>query len=697
MKKLLAIVGGILVLLIVVAVAVPFLVPTETYKNQVQKQVQAATGRDLSIAGDVGFSLLPSTTLTVNKLALSNPEWAQEDYLARLDSLKVKVDPWALFGGELKVQSFVLQNPVIQLEIGKDGTPSWQFGTSDGAEASGDGGGGGSMPLQDITLKDVRLANGEVVYFDARSGVRHRVTNVNASLALQTLDGPFSADGSLAYNGETLDVALDTGPPRGLLAGKPTDVTLSLESEPITLSYDGSVTQGSPQKLEGEIDVAIPSMQNLAAWAGQPLDASEDTFQTFELAGSVKGTGQRYSFDADRIVFDKIEGNGELGVDLGGPKPSVAGELNLARLDVTPYMPPPTEPATDGADGGGGDDSAPPPRTEWSDAPIDVSALGMANVDFDLSVESIKAREIEVGKSALSVRLLEGELVADLTELRLYEGRGTGRVRVDSRPDVPAFNMVFDLKDVAARPLLADAAGFERLEGTGNIRFDVTGKGRSQKAIVNNLNGDGAVRFTDGAIVGLNLAKMVRNVGNAFTGDGGTQKTDFAELAGTFTIRDGVLRNDDLVMLNPLLRIRGEGMSDIAARTVDYRVTPKAVASLQGQGGDVTESGVAVPVIIEGPWHDIGYRPDLESVMKDVIKDPAKVKKSAKDALGKLKEGGGGIGDTLKGLTGSGGASEAGDAAGSSTSQGASQEGDGDGNVKDKVEDAKDKLKGLFE
>jgi AsmA protein len=689
MKKVLAIVGGVIVLVIAAAVIIPFLIPTETYKAQVKKQVEAATNRDFSIAGDVGLSLLPSTELTVNKVAFGNAEWAGPEPMARLGSLRVKVDPWALISGNLKIQSFVLQEPIIQLAVNKDGTPNWQFGTGGGADkTTTDGGGtGAGAPLQDISLEDVRLVNGRVTYDDKATGATYQLTNVNLSLALESLDAPFSGDGTMTYNGEPIDIDLETGPPRRLINAEQTDVTANVESKHIKLKYDGTLTNAQPQKLDGQVDLTIPSVKKLAAWVGEPIAASEGTLETFAIKGDVRATGPRYAFTANSIQFDKIDGKGALTIDLGGAKPNLTGELQVGRLDVTPYMPPPTEEgeaAAEGADGG----TAP---TEWSDEEIDVAALKAANVDFDLQVESIKARDIEVGQSALAVRLKDGKLTADLTKLALYDGSGTGTLLVDSRASAPKMGMAFDLTGVSAKPLLTDAAGFERLEGAGDIEFDVAAQGDSQKALIADLDGNGAISFTDGAIVGINIAKMVRNVGNAFTGAGGTQKTDFAELAGTFTITDGVLKNDDLVMLNPLLRVRGEGMADLNQRTVDYRLTPKAVASLEGQGGDVDRSGVAVPVIVKGPWHDISYRPDLEAVLKDAIKDPEAMKKDAKKAIKSLKEGGD-IGSALEGLTGGG----SGDGASSGDGQTDGGASDG-GSAKDKLQDAKDKIKGLFD
>ena len=188
---------------------------------------------------------------------------------------------------------------------------------------------------------------------------------------------------------------------------------------------------------------------------------------------------------------------------------------------------------------------------------------------------------------------------------------------------------------ISAEPLLTDAAKFDRLAGTGQLEISVSTRGKSERAMVKALNGKGAVTFLDGAIKGVNLAAMARNVKAAFApgGAGETQKTDFAELSGTFRIDKGILTNTDLKLLNPLLRLSGAGTSDLPRRTVDYRVEPKVVGTLEGQGGTAQAKGITVPVIIEGPWHDLKYRPDLAGLVGDVAKDPAGALEGAKETL----------------------------------------------------------------
>ncbi|RDD63384.1 AsmA family protein [Ferruginivarius sediminum] len=682
MKKILWAIAAIVVVLVVVVVAAPFLIPVETYKDEIRNQVRSATGRDLQVAGDINLSILPRTQLTVGKVSFSNPSWAEQPQMAELEQLQVRIDPFALLSGELQIESFVLEKPVIYLAVNKDGTPNWAFGTP-GAAAKPDTGaagaeptvpseGAGGLPLKDVGLRDVRLVDGTVTYTDMKTGESQTLSEVNLSVSLQALDQPFSADGSMQWNGETVEISLDAGAPRELMAGKPTKLALNVDSKPITLSYDGEITNAEPRKLEGGVELSIPSVKGLAAWTGNPIAAAEGTLEEFELAGDVSAQGQSYAFSAETLRLDDISGNGSLGLDLSGAKPYLNGRLDLAKLNLTPYLPEPTKPAGEKADGGaasgetsggdgssgGGDGAA--AQTQWSDEPIDVSALHAADADFELSVEGIQAREVKVGKSALALHLKGGRLQADLNELNLYEGQGKGQVVVDARGDMPKLTKTMALSGVQAKPLLTDAAGFERLEGQGTLNIDISTQGRSQKAMVEALDGKGAIDFRDGAVVGINLAAMVRNVTSAFSEAGGNQKTDFAELSGTFTIDDGVLTNKDMVLLNPLLRVQGEGTANIPKRTVNYRLTPKAVASLEGQGSEMEKKGLAVPVVIQGPWHDLSYRPDLESLVKDAIKDPGKLKESAEETIESIKEGGD-LKGVLEKLGGAGGESQEGE------------------------------------
>jgi AsmA protein len=674
MKKVLIGIAVVVVVIVAAAVAAPFFIPKEEIKTQITQGVETATGRTLTIAGDLDVSVLPSLAVVANDITFANADGAADPNMAAFKELRIKLQLWPLITGTVKVDEFVLVDPVINLEIAKNGKPNWEFAAApaapDAAPSSGgsaDAGATGGSAIEQISLGDIRLVNGSLTFFDVASGARHVVSEINLAVSLTDLDSPFTAEGSLLWNDKTIDLSVISDNPRGLTSGEQAPVVLSVGSDVLKLAFDGSVTTAATLLVAGALDVSTPSVRDLAAWTGNPVALEGTGLGPFNLSGKIDVKGSIYSFTEAKLGLDEITGEGSVKVATGGAKPQIDAELKLGVLDLNPYLPPAEEgeaSASESSGAGAGSGSAAP--ADWSDDPIDVSALRALNANLALSVAGILVQEIKVGQSALTVGLKDGLLAVDLNELNLYDGKGKGRLTVDARGEVPAVTESFTMTGIAAEPLLTDAAGFERLSGTGNLDISVTARGGSQRQMVETLNGKGSLAFNDGAIKGINLAAMVRNVADAFLDPGAseTQKTDFAELSGTFDIRNGLLSNNDLKLLSPLLRVEGRGTSNLPPRTLDYRIEPKAVASLEGQGGNAGESGLAVPVLVSGPWHDLSYKPDLTGAIEDIAKDPSKLLDSvgggtkALEGVIKGGDGEGGIklpddaGKALKGLFG---------------------------------------------
>lgn len=673
MKKVLIGVAVLVVVLVAAVVAIPLFVPKEEIKTRVTDAVESATGRKLTIAGDLSVSVIPTLEVVAEDITFANAEGAADPNMASLQALRLKLQILPLITGNVQVDEFVLVDPVINLEIDQNGKPNWEFAQAPAADAapapSGDtesSGDSGGSAISEISLGDIQLINGSLKFTDAASGTTQEISDINLAVTLTDLDSPFTADGSLQWNAKTIELAVSSEKPRGLTTGEEAPVALSVGTDVIKLSFEGSVATAAKLLVAGALDVSTPSIRDLAAWTGNPIEFEGSGLGPFNLVGKVNVDGATYSFTDAKIGIDEIAGDGRVSVATAGAKPQIDAELNLGVLDLNPYLPPAKEgeAAGDSSSGGSSAGASGEKPADWSDDPIDVSGLQAVNADFALTVAGILVQEIKVGQSALNVGLKDGLLGVDLTELNLYDGKGTGKLTVDGRNAVPAISKNFSMSGISAEPLLTDAAGFDRLSGTGNMEIAVTAKGGSQRQMVQNLNGKGAVTFNDGAIKGINLAAMVRNAANAFLDPGAseTQKTDFAELSGSFDIKQGLLSNQDLKLLSPLLRVEGKGTSDLPKRTVDYRVEPKAVASLEGQGSGGDASGLAVPVLVSGPWHDLSYQPDLAGAIEGLAKDPGKALENLGGGAleGVLKGGdeGGGVkipedaGKALKGLFG---------------------------------------------
>ncbi len=631
MSRWIAIIAGIIVLLIAIVVAVPLLIPSSVYKQRVVALVKAQTGRDLTIGGDVGLSFFPRLAVKVDDVRFSNATWAKDPDMAAMKEMRAALKIMPLFRGEVEIDSFVLVDPVIHLEVKSDGTPNWQFETAKPAaptpsetSAATGGNSSSSASLREVRLGEVSIQNGAATYRNAQTGGSLAFEKVNVDLSLPGLDQPFEADGSLVWNSEPLKVSLKADRPRALTEGGETPIELALTSSKIGASYKGSIQALGGTRFSGAVDLNVPSVRIFAQWLGNPLPAGNG-FGPLTIKGNAQGSGNSYTFSDAKIGFDGMNATGKLAVQTGGARPLIRGGLAFDRIDTNIYMassnstpattPVPTQAPASPASNSGGNSSA----SGWSSEPIDLSGLKAADADIALSTKELLVKDIKIGESALNLKLANGVLTADLNKLALYKGAGSGSLILNGAGRVPQVAAAFSIAGVQALPLLTDAAGFERLDGLSAISFSVDGSGRSQREIVGTLNGKGEVKFTNGAIKGVNLAQLVRTVLTApATGwqSGGSQDTDFSELGGTFTIASGILSNSDLKLLSPLLRLNGSGKVDLPNQSLNYRVEPKIAATLEGQGGGEAK-GIEVPIIIDGPWASPRFRPDLASMLQN--------------------------------------------------------------------------------
>lgn len=656
MTRIIVIVFGVVVVALGALVAIASFIPSATYKEKIEVLAKEQTGRTLTIDGDVALTILPSLGVTAQKVRFANAEWGSTPDMMSMEELNVSLKILPLLFGSVELDSFTLVRPQIHLEVNRKGKANWEFkpqtqvaASDTPANPSGDAGGqsGGSTvnPIQDIRLGDIRISDGTASYKDAQAGAAYEITDINLSIALPSLDDPLNVDGSAVWNGDKLAIAMVVEEPRVLLEGGETAISAEASSPKVSKDFVGSMVMGDTPAFNGKLVLKVPSVRTLAAWAGSPM-AGSDGFGALDLKGTVAGNSTEFSFTDATIKFDGMTMEGFVSANIAGKVPYIKGALTVDKLDANVYM------GSDAASSSKGASNSSPSKAKaagWSSDPIDMTGLRAINADLDLSAGAILIQKIKIGESKLKLKLRNGIMTATLAKLALYDGTGKGSLTLDGSRSTPKIKADFDLTGLQAHPLLTDAADFTRLEGTALFDFTVNTSGKSQKAMVSALSGKGKFDFQNGAIRGINIAQLMRNVfSNPLSGwgAGGTQSTDFSELNGTFTIARGILTNKDLKMLSPLIRIAGSGTVNMPKQTLNYRVEPKLVGSLEGQGGG-TSSGLEVPVVISGPWSDPSFSPDLAAALTN---NPEAIV----DAVKNLGGSGGGAGGLVDGLLGGG-------------------------------------------
>lgn len=647
------ILGSILAIVLVVVaaiVAIPLLVSTEWIRSQVVAAVNDRTGRNLQIAGETSLSVFPDLSLSVGQVAFSNAD-DPGAALVTMEGLDVGLKLLPLLGGGVEIDRLVLTRPVFNLEVDEAGRENWRrvepARQPDGRTAAPTPSaspppvaGGPVAGFDSLALGDVRLVGGEVSYVDRRKGTHHRVADINARVELPSLADPLLLSGTLLWLGETVTFETEISEPQALSTGTPTAVRLSVKTPQLQGSLRGRMAVKDGFGIEGDIELSTGSVKKVARWIGaRPPEVSG--LGAFSVTAGIKADETGFALDAARLSLDDITAEGSVLVGFSGPRPLVRATLAASRIDLNAYgggavgVPRSGSAEQSGAAPGRASSS---PQTGWSDEPIDVSGLRAIDADLRISAAGLRFRDLEAGASALAVTLKDALLSVDLSELQLYDGRAAGKLTVNAAGETPAVATAFNIDNVAAHPLLAAASGIDWLEGRARITGSLASRGTTQRALVSALNGETAFVFTDGAIKGVNVAQMLRNlqVGNiAGWTEGDAQKTDFSEFSARFAFTRGIAQTNDVRLLGPLVRLSGAGVADLPNRTLDFRLSPKIVASLQGQGGGEGLSGLELPVLVRGTWAKPQVALDVEALAKDPGRTIDAVGGMVKDLTGK--------------------------------------------------------------
>ena len=334
--------------------------------------------------------------------------------------------------------------------------------------------------------------------------------------------------------------------------------------------------------------------------------------------------------------------NGWASVDLAS-KPLVKLDLDFQRLDL-------------GGDTPRGAAGAQP----WSNATFDISGLNYVDAQVRASSAELKVGGAQFAPAAIDATLGSGVLKVRFSNLGAYGGQASGEVTADASAAVPNFALNSDLVGVRALPLLSSVADFDKLDGKMQAKIAVRSTGASPRAIMSNLNGTVFTVFQDGAIRGLNVAKMIRSLTSG-TLSGWQEKedqaTDLSQLSASFKIDKGQAATTDLNLVGPLVKMTGIGTIDLGTKQIAFRVEPKLVLTTQGQGRTADPVGLGIPVMIDGPWAEPRIYPDMAGVLDNPDAAYAKLKEMGQGLFGK---DGGGLDKLLGGLSGGSSATSAG-------------------------------------
>ena len=750
----------IIALIVIGLITLPFIINPNDYKQEISEQVEKATGRTLTLNGDIGLSVFPWVALELGQLSLSNAKGFKADSFANVDAAEVRIKLMPLLSKQLEMDTIILDGLVLNLEKNKAGKTNWDDlsggskATEDTKKADNSKSASDSTPaLAAITIAGVKLTNANILWADASTSESYQLKNFNLETDPLVPSKPTAVDMTFDLISQkpqaevhvelVSNVMVDMEKQRYSLTGlkfstqakgtelpfEKADISLSgdvnadmvkqlltiddlvlsakasKESQAINAKLSANISSnlGNQQstltavELSAEIiDPALPggkadveistdistdmkqqtaslskliiSIQDLLIngdiqasnllsdnpnFAGNinvdafnlrqlannlaielPVMADDSTLNLVQLSTEFTGSTKNFNAKQLAVTLDQSKLKGQFAIN-NFASPAYNFKLSLDEVNADRYLPPVSEEQKT---------AAPPAASAAAGASqLPLESLRQINAKGTLDIGKLKISGMHSEKIHLEINADKGLIKLSPMSANLYQGQYKGNVNLDARGKTLKLAINENLTGVQAGPLLKDLSGDDKLSGTANAKVKLTGNGASIEQIKQTLNGNGSFSFKDGAVKGVNIAESIRKAKAALKGQplpasDAPVQTDFASLTGSFIATNGIISNQDLLAMSPLLRINGAGKVDLPKEGINYGLNVSIVGTSKGQAGKELADlkGLTIPVKITGTFSQPKPSVDLASMLKEQATEEIKAKVADKlqDKLG---------------------------------------------------------------
>ncbi len=743
----------IVVLFIATLIAIPFFVNPNDYKQEIADQVEQATGRTLSIDGDIELSVFPWIALELGPLALSNADGFKATSFAEVQATQIRIKLMPLLKKQLEMDTVVLDGLKLNLETNKAGKTNWddlsggasQPATEKTETTSSDS--AGAPALAAVSIAGVQLTDANISWDDQQQGKMYSLNNLNltteplvpgeptaldmvfdissnapqldAHIGLNTkvvvdleqqqyalsdlsfttkasskelpfetteiaLNGDINADMlkqlvsitglslTANANNETQNIetsltgeissnlANQQSTIKGLnltanivdpaLPGGKADVKVSADiaadMQKQTASLSGLVVEALDLLIKGNVNASkLLSEQpafdgklnidafNLRQMAKQlaielPPMADDSTLSTVALSTEFAGSTNSFNAKSLDLTLDQSKLNGNVGIN-NFSQPAITFKLALDEIDADRYLPPVEE---------GEQKAAPPAAAAAAGATeLPLEPLRQLNAKGSIDIGKLKISGIRSEKIHVTLKAADGLVKLSPMSANLYEGQYKGNVTLDARGKALKLAIDENISNVQAGPLMKDMTGDDKISGTASASAKLNGSGANVDQIKQTLTGFGKFAFTDGAVKGVNIGESIRKAKAALKGQkladsDAPVQTDFASLSGSFKATNGLIANNDLALMSPILRLNGKGTANLPTEALDYGLKVAIVGTSKGQGGKELDDlkGLTIPVKITGTFQEPKPTVNLANLLQQQAKDEAKKKISEK-------------------------------------------------------------------
>jgi uncharacterized protein involved in outer membrane biogenesis len=289
--RIAAIVAGLVAVALVGAVVVLKSLDFNRYKTLITEEARKATGRELTIAGDIELEVSFSPALAVSGVSFANAPWGSSPEMARIERFEAQVELLPLLVGDVRVRRLVLVGADLLLETDGDGRGNWLMEGAE-AEAAEPADGGPIVP----TFDRVDIRDAVLTYRDGKSGEEIELRLDHLEAGAPDLASPLTFDLAGGYNDIPFSANGEVGSTTALLGGGAVALRLDAAIAGAKAHVEGLIAPPETGETALAIDIAGESLADLGPLAGAALPA----LGPYKLAANL-------ALPPDQLVLTDIE------------------------------------------------------------------------------------------------------------------------------------------------------------------------------------------------------------------------------------------------------------------------------------------------------------------------------------------------------------------------------------------------------
>ncbi|MFP4420360.1 MAG: AsmA family protein [Desulfococcaceae bacterium] len=431
--------GGSLAAALVLAVLLlPSMIEVERYRPLIERELSQALGRPVRLTGGLELSIFPWIGVETGPVSVENPAGFGEPRLVSMEAVEIRVAVPPLLRRAVEVNRFVLRSPEITLERTAEGRANWEnigpaeatpppsehaaqteAPESDASEPQSAPDGPGDGPaISDLTVEELAIADGKLVWIDAAAGERREVSDLNLRVENLSFDQAISLNVSARLDGHPVEMNGEVGPLGNPPGTGTTPFSLAVKAlDEIRAEISGDVADPTAATPAVNLTVSVSPFSPRQVFDRLSLDfpvstADPDALGRVGLKGQFQGGPEAFTLsdgvlelDDARIVFSAA---------LKDRDPlHLAADAQADALDVTRYLP-----AESAADPTTDSPRQPPPSTTDSAPTPDLSALEAAMLDLSFKADRLTLPELPLTDAGIQISGEKGRFDLDLSAQR---------------------------------------------------------------------------------------------------------------------------------------------------------------------------------------------------------------------------------------------------------------------------------------